>query len=79
MPFRKLKLTRFGIFEVIESAFAKGITEMFAAEQTAIAAYDKANKTVPKIFKENKSRKSSTCFKQQAPSLRRRWCFHDAT
>ena len=30
-----------------------GITEMVAAEQAAIATYDKATKTVPKIFKEN--------------------------
>ena len=48
MSFRKLKLTRFGILEVIESVFAKGITEMVAAEQTAIAACDKASNTVPK-------------------------------
>ena len=53
MSFRQLKLTRFDILEVVESFFTKGIMEMVAAEQTAIATYDKANKTVPKIFKEN--------------------------
>ena len=53
MSFRQLKLTRFGILEVIESVFTKGITEMVAAEQTATATYDKATKTVPKIFEEN--------------------------
>ena len=52
MSFRQLKLTRFGILEVIESVFTKVITEMVAAEQTAIATYDKATKTVPKIFKD---------------------------
>ena len=52
MSFRKLKLTRFDILEVVESVFTKGIMEMVAAEQTAIATYDKATKTVPKIFKD---------------------------
>ena len=53
MSFRQQTLTQLNIFEVVESVFTKGIMEMVAAEQTAIATNDKANKTVPKIFKEN--------------------------
>ena len=52
MSFRQLKLTQFGIFEVIESVFTNGITEMVVAEQTAIATYGMATKTVPKMFKD---------------------------
>ena len=52
MSFRQLKLTQFGMLEVIESDFAEGIPETVAAEHTAVATYDKATKIGPKIFKE---------------------------